>query len=162
MSSHSYRYLLAFGSNLEDKVQNLTKGLDLLTPFFQIKSQTCWSKTTPLKHKVYDTSNHEDYLNFICDGVSFLDPNSFYQKAIIPIENAVGHSREGKWLPRKLDIDVLFAAKNEHEDFNFCTPVKVMGGDLFVPHVSYFERDFWREMVEKELMISLSTINKHF
>lgn len=131
-------------------------------PFFQIKSQSSWAKTTPLKHALYDTSGHEEYFNFVCDGSSFLDPNSFYQKAIIPIENAVGHSREGKWLPRKLDIDVLFAAKNEHEDFNLCTPIKVLEQDFFIPHGSYFERDFWRVMVEKELMISLDTIKKHF
>lgn len=162
MFAHSYRYLLAFGSNLGNRAENFKKALFLLEPFLHVKHQTVWRKTTPLVHSKYDTSDHDYYLNFVCDATSYLEPFLFYRDVIVKIEDQIGHCRVKKWQPRNLDIDILFAAKNNSSEFNKCCPLAVEHHDFITPHSSYFEREFWRQMVEKELFVSLDTIKRHF
>lgn len=162
MHAYSYRYLLAFGSNLGNRAENFKKALLLLEPFLHVKYQTTWRSTTPLIHSKYDTSDHDYYLNFVCDGVSDLDPFIFYRDVIVKIEDQIGHCRVKKWQPRNLDIDILFAAKNNSPNFNKCYPLVIEQNDFVVPHLCYFEREFWRQMVEKELFVSLDTIKRHF
>ena len=44
---------------------------------------------------------------------------------IVEIEDTIGHNRSGKWLPRELDIDIIFWAKNKEDNFNNCSPLSL-------------------------------------
>lgn len=147
----TYRYILAFGSNLGDRPSHFRKALFFLAPYISIVRQTQWTETVPLAHCVYDVSNHETYLNFVCEVLSSWNPESLYEKVIVPIEDEIGHSRKRKWLPRELDIDILFAAQNTATQFEDCQPIALKTQTLVIPHQDYLDRSFWRDMVEKEL-----------
>lgn len=154
----SYRYILAFGSNLGDRPSHFRKALFFLAPHISIIQETPWAETAPLPHPVYDVSSHEIYLNFACEAVGELDPLNLYKKIIVPIEDKIGHSRERKWLPRALDIDILFAAQNTAPRFQDCTPIRLKTKTLSIPHQDYLDRSFWRDMVEKELGLPMMQI----
>lgn len=158
-----YRYLLALGSNLGDRVENLKTALFLLEPFLRVLRQSPWQWTKPLRHATYKTDDHEDYVNFVCEAVCLLDPTELYQRVIVKIEDELGHCRAEKWRPRQLDIDILFAAKNDGDAFFLCSAVQLnQGNALIVPHKDYFDRLFWRQMVEEDLKIPFSALEKHF
>lgn len=146
-----YRLLLAFGSNIGNREQNLICALDYIKKFSTVICSSLWKKTQPLKSSYYNTSNHEYYLNFVIDVATNFNPYEFYKLVIIKIEDTIGHSRHAKWMPRSLDIDVVFAAKNDAVSFTDCTPIALQEEDFFVPHLEYFNRDFWREMIEVDL-----------
>lgn len=150
-TSSKFRLLLAFGSNLGDREQNLHYALEYICSYSEIIRFSKWQKTQPLKSSIYNTSNHDYYLNFVAEVKTKLNPYDFYQHVIVKIEDKLGHSRQAKWMPRALDIDVVFAAKNDAISFEHCTPVTLEQGSFFVPHLEYFNRDFWREMIEVEL-----------
>lgn len=158
----NYRCLLAFGSNLGDRIFNFERALYELEPFVQIRQQTCWHETMPLTHPVHDTSHHKNYLNFVCDVQSNVNPMELYSSVIVKIEDKIGHSRAQKWQPRHLDIDILFAAKNDAQNFENCSPWVINRNGFSVPHQSYFEREFWRQMVEKELFVTPEKLHSHF
>ncbi len=149
--SSSYRFFLAFGSNLGDRESNLKIALNYIGTYAEVLRLSQWQKTTPLKNSLYNTSNHDYYLNFVAEVITQFNPFDFYNLIIVPIENKLGHCRESKWMPRALDIDVVFAAKNDKPSFAECTPVEVRQGSFFVPHCEYFNRAFWQTMIEVDL-----------
>jgi 2-amino-4-hydroxy-6-hydroxymethyldihydropteridine diphosphokinase len=146
-----YRLLLAFGSNLGDREQNLNDALKYISSWSKIICTSSWQKTLPLQNPLYNTADHDYYLNFVVDVATQLKPCDFYSLVIVEIEDRLGHSREAKWMPRALDIDVVFAAQNNSAHFKDCTPVRLRENNFFVPHLEYFKRDFWRKMIEGDL-----------
>ena len=146
-----YRLLLAFGSNLGNRKQNLNSALVALQKHSTLLSVSRWQKTKPLKNNLYDTTSHEFYINFVAEVKTSLDPHHFYTDVIVKLEDSIGHSRTSKWMARALDIDVVFAAKNDADSFQDCTPLSCKEGDFFVPHLEYSNRIFWRQMIEDEL-----------
>lgn len=146
-----FRLLLAFGSNLGQREQHLNQALTGLSRFCQILQTSSWKKTKPLIDCRYETSDHGFYLNFVSEVVTPLSPYQFYQNVIVPLEDEIGHNRLAKWSPRCLDIDVVFAAKNDALLYQDCTPISVVNGDFIVPHQEYGHREFWKQMIEKEL-----------
>ncbi len=158
----AYKYILAFGSNLGDRRKNFYKALELLDNKIKIRTQSEWIETKPLVHALYNTDDHENYLNFVCIAESALPPDELYD-FIAEIEDLIGHSRERRWMPRNLDIDLLFCARNDSKEFANCTPFPFKKApDFSVPHVDYLNRDFWREQVENELKINEATLLRHF
>jgi 2-amino-4-hydroxy-6-hydroxymethyldihydropteridine diphosphokinase len=147
----SYRLLLAFGSNLGNRKQNLRLALNLLKKNSILISTSRWEQTEPLKSDVYLTENHENYVNFIAEIQTHHHPYRFYKEIIVPIEDKIGHSRESKWEPRNLDIDIVFAALNDSLLFQNCTPLSFNINHFIVPHNDYENRKFWKKMVEKDL-----------
>ncbi len=147
----SFRLLLAFGSNLEPREQNLKSALQFIGQYSYTLQSSQWKDTAPLKDTRYQTSHHEYYTNFILEVLTDLHPYNFYHSVIVKIEDQLGHSRHSKWMPRALDIDVVFAAKNDAIFFGDCTPVVTECDGFFVPHLEYDNRKFWREMIEVEL-----------
>ena len=118
--------------------------------------------TKSLTSDQYDTHDHEDYLNFVLECSSRLTPSNLYI-AIKEIEDNIGHSRQNKWLPRKLDIDILFFALNDHKDFKQCTPRQHFDEklNLLVPHEGFWNRDFLMSLTIKELDIPASILKNH-
>ncbi|WP_186645454.1 2-amino-4-hydroxy-6-hydroxymethyldihydropteridine diphosphokinase [Fluviispira vulneris] len=157
----AFKYILAFGSNLGDRRKNFHNAIELLNKKIKIISQTEWIETKPLVHTLYKTDDHENYLNFVCLVESDLQPDELYN-IIVEIENFLGHSRERRWMPRNLDIDLLFCARNDSQEFADCTPFPFKKApDFSVPHVDYFNRNFWRELVENDLKINEATLLRH-
>ncbi|APJ02860.1 2-amino-4-hydroxy-6-hydroxymethyldihydropteridine diphosphokinase [Silvanigrella aquatica] len=158
-----YKYLLAFGSNVGNRHQNLNKSLILLEEYICITKQSVWSETTPLKHPEFNTNDHENYVNFVCEAESRLNPAELYEN-IKKIENIIGHPRERRWMPRSLDVDILFCVQGDtNTPFLKGKPFPFKGApDLNVPHKEYYNRLFWRHMVEKELNIPEEFLAKHF
>ena len=66
-------------------------------------------------------------------------------------------------MPRSLDIDILLCAEFENKPFSECKPYHYSEEpNFFVPHRDYFNRSFWRDMVEDEFKIPKEQILKHF
>lgn len=161
-SKNTYKYILAFGSNVGDRRLNLNKSLKLLNKYISILRQTAWRETKPLTHPDYYTDDHENYVNFVCVAESNFKPDELY-RVISEIEDLIGHPRERRWMPRSLDIDILFCAESECKPFSQCKPYPYKKApDFYVPHKEYFKRAFWRDMVEKELNISEDLLSQHF
>lgn len=157
-----YKYLLAFGSNVGDRHKNLNNSLILLKKYALIKKQTIWHETQPITHHSYYTDDHGNYINFICEVETIYKPDILY-KIIVEIEDTIGHPRARRWMPRSLDIDILFCAKAEEKPFSMCQPFPfVKRPDFYVPHKEYFNRAFWRNMVEIEFNIPEESLAKHF
>jgi 2-amino-4-hydroxy-6-hydroxymethyldihydropteridine diphosphokinase len=111
-------------------------------------------ETVPLQSARYATADHEPYLNCVVDCESDLDAQHLYNEVICPIEDVVGHSREEKWRPRELDVDVLFWAHNDAPSFHLCTPLKVRSDRGFaVPHTDVWARPFLMDLIESDLKI---------
>lgn len=162
LNENTYKYLLAFGSNVGDRRKNLSNSLILLKKYILITNQTLWHETKPLKHPEYFTDDHENYLNFVCEAECPYQPDELY-KIIAEIEDSIGHPRERRWMPRSLDVDILFCVQAESKPFSKCKPFSFTKAPNFsVPHKEYFKRNFWRDMVEKELNIPQEFLVKHF
>jgi 2-amino-4-hydroxy-6-hydroxymethyldihydropteridine diphosphokinase len=161
-AKNTYKYILAFGSNIGDKYKNLSNSLILIKKYISITKQTIWHETKPLKHSEYFTEDHENYLNFACEAECAYEPDELYN-VIVEIEDSIGHPRERRWMPRSLDVDILFCVKAESKPFSECKPFPfTKAPNFFVPHKEYFKRDFWRDMVENELNIPKEFLAKHF
>ena len=154
----SYRYILAFGSNKGNRKKHCFRALESLTQYASILRQSAWLITKPLRSKDYDTCDHEDYLNFIVEIKTNLRPVALY-KQIQKTEDLIGHSRKRRWLPRELDIDILFFSKDDHIDFNDCTMLIFKESGLKIPHQSFFERDFLVNLVKSNFKIDLDRIS---
>lgn len=154
-----YRYLLSFGSNLGNRHENCQYGLDLLSHHLQNIKCSQWITTAPLTSSKYDTTDHQDYLNFVLDASSDLTPRELYAQIVL-IEDRIGHSRAKKWLPRQIDIDILFFAKNDHKEFAFCSPLtfSCKESGLKVPHQGFWQRDFLQQLLQQDLAIPLEIL----
>lgn len=159
---NSYRYLLAFGSNLGAVEKNCHDGLQALSQFVKINKCSKWIETEPLPSTIYDIGDHGSYLNFVVDIATSREPKKLYN-CIVEIEDAIGHCRERRWAPRRMDIDILFWADNVHSDFSLCTPklFKEQDDDLEVPHREVWARDFLIDLIVKDFTIAYSRLRSH-
>lgn len=99
-------------------------------------------ETTPLHSDQYDTSDHNNYYNFVADIATNLRPDHLIS-LIQQIEDNLGHNRLSKWAPRHIDIDILFWAKNERKDFASCSALFYSGPqNLLIPHYDVWNRPF--------------------
>lgn len=146
---YQFRYVLAFGSNLGQKVLNCFQGLGHLELFGSIIGSSKWIITEPFEKEGYDTSDHQPYINFVIDYGTDLKPHNLYQQITI-IENQVGHDRSRHWAPRKLDIDILKWSKNNGLCFTECEELiySHQNEPLSVPHPDYQNRKIWHDLSE--------------
>ena len=141
-----------------NRIKNLKEGLLLCQENLLLLATSQWKITQPLVHPDYDVSKHEYYVNFVADVSSELSPQNFH-RLTQGIEKTIGHSSKRKWLPRRLDIDIVLSAKNCHRDFSLCPAIQVKVPNLTIPHPAYPKRDFLREMIEGDLGVETK---KHF
>lgn len=158
---------MAFGSNIGDRQKHFQNAISQLRerdPSFNILQQSKFQVTSPFQSTTYNVENQEDYLNFVCEVATEIHPFRFYMDIIVPIEDAIGHSREEKWKPRALDIDVLLCALNNQYMFQECSPL-VIDNELFsLPHKEILkpERQILRHMLQNELNLGYENIECHF
>lgn len=154
---NTYRYILAFGSNLGDRRKNCLLGLTTLLKSCTLINRSSLIKTKPLISDKYDAIEQDNFINMVCDIESKNLPSELYSD-IVEIEDQIGHKRTKKWLPRKLDIDILLWAKNSHKTFSKCKPLSFNHNSLRVPHSDLLSREFLIRLIESQLDIKKSEI----
>lgn len=98
----SHTAYLALGTNLGDRMVNLTQALVLLTPFAAIKN---WSR-------VYETPpwgylDQPPFLNMVVEVETDLEPLSLLDKLKF-LEEKIGREKSVRYGPRLIDLDILF------------------------------------------------------
>ncbi|MBO8172706.1 MAG: 2-amino-4-hydroxy-6-hydroxymethyldihydropteridine diphosphokinase [Bacillaceae bacterium] len=119
--------ILGLGSNLGDRLHYLTEGIRLLQEHQQIQVSD-WSS-------VYETdpvgyTDQPPFLNMVVRIRTSLPPIQLLA-AIQDIERQLGRTREVRWGPRTLDIDILLYGTMIYQD-----------GELTIPHPRMKERAF--------------------
>jgi 2-amino-4-hydroxy-6-hydroxymethyldihydropteridine diphosphokinase len=156
-------YLIAFGGNTGDRVQNARGSLSQLEKFGRIGRQSRWSLTEPLRSDEHDTSDHDVYLNFIFEFETQLEPDALYAE-ICRIEDTFGHDRVQRWRPRAVDFDLLFFCRITQVGQSFEPSLALQHGThssgLRIPHPQVWERNFLLEMIESDLKIPLFLLKR--
>jgi 2-amino-4-hydroxy-6-hydroxymethyldihydropteridine diphosphokinase len=96
------RVVLAFGSNLGDRLAYLQAGLDLLAHSVQIAAVSSIYETDP----VGGPAEQDPYLNAIAVGTTRLTPEALLRQCH-EAEAAAERIRAERWGPRTLDVDVV-------------------------------------------------------
>ena len=125
---------VALGSNVGDRDANLAtarKALALI-PRSRVIAESAVEETAPL-----GPVPQGPYLNQMLAIETELSPHELLAELQL-IERAAGRTRNVRWGPRTLDLDIV---RYEHQ--------MVSDADLQVPHLAADERDFWlRELAE--------------
>ncbi|MDR2708197.1 MAG: 2-amino-4-hydroxy-6-hydroxymethyldihydropteridine diphosphokinase [Nitrososphaerota archaeon] len=122
-----YKAVLALGSNVGDRAQNMQKALEMLTDSADINILN--------KSKLYETdpvgyADQEKFYNAAIFVETALNPFDLYLK-IKDIENTLGRKTTFRWGPRVIDIDIIA--------YEGCT-INTKG--LTLPHKEYMQRAF--------------------
>jgi 2-amino-4-hydroxy-6-hydroxymethyldihydropteridine diphosphokinase len=116
---------LALGSNLGDRMSNLTTAVQHLSQKLTIKKVSSVYETEPIYYEKQPL-----YLNAALSAVTRLDPFELY-RFVKSIESNLGRQPSFRNAPRTIDIDILFYGDRIIE-----TP------ELTVPHPRIAERAF--------------------
>lgn len=133
------RTFLLLGSNLGDRQDYLDKARTLIKK----KIGKVVAISSVYQTAAWGNTEQQAFLNQVIGVETKLTPEQILS-AISDIENTNGRTREGKWTPRTLDIDILF-----YGDKVIKTP------NLTIPHPEIENRRFTLEPlmeVEPELM----------
>ncbi len=98
----SHSVTLALGTNLGDRMVNLTQALALLAPFAPLRR---WSR-------VYETPpwgylEQPDFLNLVVEAETELEPLELLDRLKFLEEN-IGREKSFRYGPRLIDLDILF------------------------------------------------------
>ena len=97
------KVVIALGSNLGDRAENISKAVSELTKIIEVTHLSTIYETDPV-----GGPEQPDYLNAVLIGKSELDPADLLTKTL-EIESASGRTREVRWGARTLDIDLIVA-----------------------------------------------------
>lgn len=118
--------VIATGSNLDNRLQNLEKAKEALSASFKLLEES-----NVYVSKAVDYQNQPDFYNqvLIFDSPN-TEPNEL-MSALLSIESTLGRTRDIDKGPRVIDIDLLF-----FDEHTFNTE------HLTLPHPRLFERSF--------------------
>jgi len=125
---------VALGSNVGDRDAHLATARKALAiiPRSRVIAESIVEETAPL-----GPVPQGPYLNQMIAIETELSPRELLGE-LQRIEQAAGRTRDVRWGPRTLDLDIV---RYEHQ--------MVTDADLQVPHLAADERDFWqRELAE--------------
>ncbi|MCD0482476.1 2-amino-4-hydroxy-6-hydroxymethyldihydropteridine diphosphokinase [Streptacidiphilus sp. ASG 303] len=96
--------VIALGSNLGNRLENLQGAVDALedTPGVRVKAVSAVYETDP----VGGPAGQPGYLNAVALLRTTLDPRSLLERAGA-VEDAFSRTREVRWGPRTLDVDIV-------------------------------------------------------
>lgn len=119
--------VLALGSNLDDRMENLQGGLDTLfdAPGLDFVAVSPVYETAPV-----GGPDQPDYLNAVLVVETTLSPRTLLERAR-NVEDAFHRTREVRWGPRTLDIDLITVGTEILTE-----------PDLVLPHPRAHERAF--------------------
>ena len=116
---------LALGSNVGDRVQNISNSIALLdSKITNIKTAQSYES------KPVGFVDQNNFINTVIRGETELPPEELLI-FIKEIEKNIGRIERFKWGPREIDIDIIFYDSIEINTTN-----------LTIPHPRYLERDF--------------------
>lgn len=119
-----HSYLLSLGSNLGERLENLSRAVLLLSRRGEIQDASAVYETSPVD------SAGEDFLNCAVRFHTYLEPPALLQ-FIHEIEQTLGRKNGEKSEPRPIDIDIILWSGG---DWN--------SGDLVIPHPQADKRMF--------------------
>ena len=120
---------LALGGNVGDVRATLDRAVTVLCDgvIVRLVARSSDYRTPP-----WGVTNQPDFINSVIAVETSLPPHELFARAL-EIERALGRdrSRESRWGPRPIDIDLL-----AYDDVTLAAP------DLILPHPRLFERGF--------------------
>lgn len=123
------RAVIALGSNLGERMENLQGALDALleAPGFRLVGVSSVYETTPV-----GGPEQPDYLNAVLVVETSLSPGTLLERAQ-GVEDAFGRTREVslRWGPRTIDVDLVTVGDH-----------KIADPELTLPHPRAHERSF--------------------
>jgi 2-amino-4-hydroxy-6-hydroxymethyldihydropteridine diphosphokinase len=133
---------VALGSNMGDRNAHLAAARQALAaiPRSRVIAESMVEETAPL-----GPVPQGPYLNQMIAMETELSPRELLTE-LQRIEGAAGRTRDVRWGPRTLDLDIV---RYEHQ--------RATDADLQVPHPAAEERDFWlRELAELRSRLAAS------
>lgn len=126
-AARARRLVLGLGSNLGDRLRNLQGGVDALfgTPGLAFNEVSPVYETKPV-----GGPPQPDYLNVVLIAATALSPRAVLERTR-GVENAFHRTREIRWGPRTLDIDIIMCGDEFNDD-----------PELILPHPRAHERAF--------------------
>jgi 2-amino-4-hydroxy-6-hydroxymethyldihydropteridine diphosphokinase len=120
---------VALGSNLGDREGYLASGRAALRslPKSRVIAESTIEETEPV-----GLVTQGPYLNQMVAIETDLSPRELLAE-LQRIERAAGRTREVRWGPRTLDLDIVCYERQSADE-----------NDLVIPHPAAAERDFWR------------------
>jgi 2-amino-4-hydroxy-6-hydroxymethyldihydropteridine diphosphokinase len=127
-SNHNHAVYVALGSNLGDREANIKKALALLieTPHLNVRRISTFIENPA----VGGPDDSPDFLNAAVELTTTLSPHAL-MKRLLEIEREMGRTRDKKWEPRPIDLDLLLFGDQIISD-----------DTLIVPHPLMHERRF--------------------
>jgi 2-amino-4-hydroxy-6-hydroxymethyldihydropteridine diphosphokinase len=119
------KVVIALGSNIGDSEAILNGALKELSEFCKIDKVSKFYETEPV-----GGPEQSNFLNAVLVGDSNLDPHELLIRCL-EIENKFGRSREVRWGPRTLDIDLISVGT-----------LQIKSDNLTLPHPLAHERAF--------------------
>jgi 2-amino-4-hydroxy-6-hydroxymethyldihydropteridine diphosphokinase len=122
------KVVYSIGSNLGDRLSNLQGAVDAIrdTPDVIVVDVSPVYETEP----VGGPADSPRFLNLVIVAETTLDPRTLLERAQA-IEDAYGRTREERWAPRTLDVDLIVVGRTVTDET-----------DLKIPHPLAHERGF--------------------
>src|SRR5262245_8326535 len=121
------RVVLGLGGNLGSRIDYLQSAVDAL---FDAPGITFVAVSPVYETEPVGGPEQGAYLNAVVIGETMLDPQTLLDR-VHGIEDAFGRTREARWGPRKLDVDLITVGDLRSDD-----------GELTLPHPRAHERAF--------------------
>jgi len=119
------KVVIALGSNLGDREANLNRAEAELSEVIRIDAISTFIETDPV-----GGPEQPDYLNAVLVGECDREPEELLQ-LLLQIESRLGRTRDVKWGPRTLDLDLIVAGD-----------LIIESQELQLPHPRAHERAF--------------------
>ncbi|GAA4077653.1 MULTISPECIES: 2-amino-4-hydroxy-6-hydroxymethyldihydropteridine diphosphokinase [Actinomadura] len=128
----AHRVVFSLGSNLGDRLDNIQEAVDALfdAPGLDFVALSPVYETAPYAPPGETLPEQGDYLNVVLVADTRLPPENLLER-VLNIENSMRRTREVRWGPRTLDIDIVMFGNITSDD-----------PDLTLPHPRAHERAF--------------------
>ena len=97
------QYVIALGSNLGDRYENLSAALIEISKIAKLLSVSKFYETAPV-----GGPDQPDYVNAVAIVAGEITPTNLLLE-LQKIENSAGRTREVRWGARTLDLDIIIA-----------------------------------------------------
>jgi 2-amino-4-hydroxy-6-hydroxymethyldihydropteridine diphosphokinase len=155
------KYVVALGSNLGDRLENLKGALRSIALIAEVKATSSFYETDPV-----GGPEQPDYLNAVAILHCNLSPEDLLLQ-LQQIESEAGRTREVRWGARTLDLDLISASTSSSTSSSTSDmPVIIETALLVLPHPRAHERAFvlqpWLEIEPEAQIIGKGSVKELF